>query len=97
LDTSSLNYSGKSFAIRKQTVLQQNTPPKISAYGYSRSQIIFNMPSMRTPREHNLRVGVGHEQKMPLLTELGNLFWSVYYKYAGPTDLVLTQNLSDLW
>lgn len=43
--------------------------------------------------EHNvnvdLRVGVGHEQKMPLLTELGNLFWISYYKYAGPTDLDL--------
>ena len=37
----------------------------------------------------NLRVGVGHEQKMPLLTELGNLFWFVDYKYAGPTDLDL--------
>jgi hypothetical protein len=35
----------------------------------------------------NLRVGVGHVPKMPLLTELENIFCFVSYKYAAPTAL----------
>jgi hypothetical protein len=35
----------------------------------------------------NLRVGVGHVPKMPLLTELENIFRVVSYKYAAPTAL----------
>jgi hypothetical protein len=35
----------------------------------------------------NLRVGIGHVQKMPPLAGLGNLFWIFIYKYFGPTGL----------
>src|ERR1019366_6671584 len=34
--------------------------------------------------EINLRVGVGHAPKMPLLTELENLFYSAFYKDFAP-------------
>jgi len=37
--------------------------------------------------EVDLRVGVGHLQKMPLLTELENLFSAGSYKDAAPTAL----------
>lgn len=33
----------------------------------------------------DLRVRVRHPQMMPLLTELGNLFWMVFYRYTSPT------------
>src|SRR5882724_4180969 len=33
----------------------------------------------------NLRVGVGHASKMPLLTELENLFFGCFYKDFTPT------------
>jgi hypothetical protein len=37
----------------------------------------------------NLGVGVGHARKMPLLTELGNLFRCGCYKYVAPMALCL--------
>src|ERR1039458_4127593 len=47
--------------------------------------------------EHNmeidLRVGVGHASKMPLLTELENLFYSAFYKDFAPTALPVTSSI----
>jgi len=39
----------------------------------------------------DLRVGIGHEPKMPLLTELENLFCSGFYNYFAPTVLQATR------
>ncbi len=53
-------------------------------FGHNKALTTFN-------REHDmeidLRVGVGHEPKMPLLTELGNLILFGFYKDAAPTAL----------
>src|SRR5579863_517711 len=35
----------------------------------------------------DLGVGICHERRMALLTELGNLFLSGFYKYGAPTEL----------
>jgi hypothetical protein len=43
--------------------------------------------------EINLRIGVGHAPKMPLLTELENLFLPEFYKYFAPTALPTTRSI----
>jgi hypothetical protein len=37
--------------------------------------------------ERKSNAGVGHDPIMPLLTELENYFWRLFYKYAAPTAL----------
>ena len=44
--------------------------------------------------EIDLRVGVGHAPKMPLLTELENLFYSQSYRDFAPTALQVANSVS---
>src|SRR5665213_3303652 len=44
--------------------------------------------------EIDLRVGVGHAPKMPLLTEHENLFYSAFYKDFAPTALPAASSIS---
>jgi len=62
--------------------------------------IFIEMTDNRFTRRQNFMVRkfgrVGHGWNMPLLTELGNIFWAGFYKDAAP-DGAGENNLDDLY